>query len=152
MGRRRRGFVSVPHSWASRGLHLLHLGLILCCRVLPTQPHGLEFDTKRNACKPLADKCFYWFSYRPTNPDVCNCLTVVITPSVRKHCSIYLKQYCEGILQTSNLSSFNWAVWNNEKQWTIALVVQAPLCAERAMGWAPFHSLVLVKKVPQISW
>lgn len=125
-----RGFVLIQGSSASLGLHLSlsllpHLGLILHCRVLPTQPHGLELDTKKNACKTLADECYYWFSYGPMNPDVCNCLTVVITPSVGKHCSMYLKQYCEGILQTSNLSSFNWAVWNNEEQWTIVLVVQA---------------------------
>jgi len=146
--------VLVSDSCASRGLCLplllqLHIGLILCCRVSPTEPHYLVHDKEK--CSQNPDRCFLLFSYGPMNPGVCNCLTVVITPSVRKHCSMYLKQYCAGILQSSNLSSFNWAVWSNEKQWMIVLVVQAPLCAEVALDWAPFYSHVQVREVLQIS-
>lgn len=104
-------------SWANSTLQ--------CC-----QCQGLEFDTKKNACKTPAGEHYYCFSYGPMNPDVCNCRTVLVIPSLWKHCSVCLKQYCEVILQSSNLSSFSWAVWNNEEQWTIVLVVQARPRAE----------------------
>lgn len=101
----------LPEDCLSLSLQL-HIGPILCCTVLPTKPHDLVYDKEK--CLQNPDRCFLWFSYGPMNPDACNCLTVVITTSVRKHCSMYLKQYSAGILQNSNLSSFNWAVL---KQW-----------------------------------
>lgn len=131
-----KGFVLIQDSSASWELHLSlslvpHLGLIPPCRVLPRPGSGVCH--KEECLQNPGSEHYYCFTYGPVNPDVCNCRAVLVIPSVWEHCSVCLKQYCEGIPQTSNLSSFSWAVWNNEEQWTIVLVVQARPRAEVAL-------------------